>query len=67
MPANDAARIRAKIVQYAEDPKSLPQNVTSLKGSAYTRLRIENWRVIMSGKGFVLSILEIGPQGSIYG
>jgi len=67
MPANDAVRIRAKIAQYAEDPKSLAQNVTSLKGSTYTRLRVGGWRVIMSDKGFVLNILEIGPRGSIYG
>jgi len=66
MPANDIVRIRTKITQYARDPASLVQNVTSLKGSKYVRLRVGNWRVIMSDKGFVLDILEIGPRGSIY-
>ncbi len=66
MPANDSARIRAKITQYASDPVSLVQNVTSLKGSKYTRLRVGNWRVIMNDRGFVLDILKIGPHGSIY-
>ncbi len=67
IPVNDASRIRSKIAQYANDPSSLVQNVTLLKGSTYTRLRVGNWRVIMNDKGFVLDILEIGPRGSVYG
>lgn len=65
IPANVAARIVAKIEQYAADPASLQQNVTELKGRTGLRLRVNDWRVIMED-GVVLAVLEIGPRGSVY-
>ncbi|MCB5423964.1 MAG: plasmid stabilization protein [Sphingomonadales bacterium 63-6] len=65
MPANVAARIRAKVQQYAADPASLANNVTELKGRDGIRLRVGDWRVIMED-GIVLAVLEIGPRGGIY-
>ncbi len=65
MPANTADRIRSKVVQYAQEPESLANNVTSLKGRNGIRLRVGDWRVILDD-GVVLAILEIGPRGGIY-
>jgi len=66
LPANEAARILLKIKQYANDPASQANNVTSLTGSSYIRLRVGNWRVIMDDQGNILNILKIGPRGGIY-
>lgn len=66
IPANQSARIRSKIKQYAEDPVGLENNVTALKGSNYIRLRVGDWRVIMDDQGTVLEILKVGPRGGIY-
>ena len=44
MPASEADRIRQKIVQYAEDPASLANNVKKLEGVEYYRLRVGDWR-----------------------
>lgn len=66
MPTNVAARIRAKINQYAADPASLARNVTPLTGRVGWRLRVGDWRVIFDDDGAVLAILSIGPRGGIY-
>ncbi len=66
MPADMAERIIAKIEQYAEEPDSLSNNVKALKGREGIRLRVGDWRVIMSDEGVVLAVLEIGPRGSVY-
>lgn len=66
MPANQAARIRAKIDAYAADPASQANNVTALQGRDGLRLRVGDWRVIMREDGTVLAILGIGPRGAIY-
>lgn len=66
MPADTAKRIRSKIAQYAQDPDSLANNVTALKGRNGIRLRVGDWRVIMED-GVVLAVLDIGTRGGIYG
>ena len=65
MPANTAARIVAKVEEYAADPPAQANNVTALKGRDGIRLRVGDWRVIMDD-GVVLAVLEVGPRGSIY-
>ncbi len=65
MPANVAARIEAKVNEYAADPSALANNVTALKGRDGVRLRVGDWRVIMHD-GVVLAVLDIGPRGGIY-
>ncbi len=65
MPANTAARIVAKVEEYAADPATLAHNVRALKGRTGIRLRVGDWRVIMDD-GVVLAVLEIGPRGGIY-
>ncbi len=66
MPANEARRVREKIVDYAADPASLANNVKKLRNSENLRLRVGNWRVIMTSDHVVLTIIDIGPRGSIY-
>lgn len=66
MPADTAQRIIAKIEQYAQEPETQANNVTALKGREGIRLRVGDWRVIMSDDGLVLAVLEIGPRGSVY-
>lgn len=67
MPTNQAARIKAKIGQYARDPASLANNVKRLQGTDLMRLRIGDWRVVFDEDGHVLAILEIASRGSAYG
>ncbi len=67
MPRNEAERIRGKIDQYARDPASLANNVITMKGEPFVRLRVGEWRVIMDDQGAVLDVLKIGPRGSVYG
>lgn len=66
MPADMAQRIITKIEQYAAEPESQANNVTALKGREGIRLRVGDWRVIMNDDGVVLSVIEIGPRGSVY-
>jgi len=66
MPRNEATRIMDKVDQYAADPDSLANNVKSLKGREGIRLRVGDWRVIMSDQGDVLDVLKIGPRGGVY-
>ena len=67
MPANESRRVRAKIREYADNPASQANNVTSLKGRSGIRLRVGDWRVIMDDDGNVLAVLDVGPRGGIYG
>ena len=66
MTGEQAVRIRSKIRQYADDPASLANNVKALQGSEYVRLRVGDWRVILDDRLTVLSVIKVGPRGSIY-
>ncbi len=66
MPANEARRIRSKVLQYAEDPASLANNVKKLKDSRYYRLRIGDWRVIFGEDGTVVDVIRVATRGEAY-
>lgn len=66
MPANEAARVRAKIAQLATSRGELANNITALKGTDAFRLRVGDWRVIFTEDGRVLAILAIAARGSVY-
>ena len=66
MPTNVAARIRAKIRQYADDPASLANNVAKLQGRDGYRLRVGDCRVIFAIADDTMQVLDIGPRGGIY-
>lgn len=56
-----------KIEQYAADPRSLANNVKSLKGNpGYLRLRVGDWRIIFREDGAVVAVIKIASRGSIY-
>ncbi len=68
IPRNTSLLIRSKIEQYAADPKSLANNVTSLKGNdGYFRLRVGDWRVIFSESGDIIAVIRVAPRGAAYG
>jgi mRNA interferase RelE/StbE len=67
LPKNVSALIVAKIEQFAVDPESLGNNLRSLKGrSGEFRLRVGDWRVIMTETGEIVAVVKIGPRGSVY-
>lgn len=66
MPANEARRIRSKVLQYAEDPASLANNVKKLRDSRYRRLRIGDWRVIFGEDGTVVDVIRVAARGEAY-
>jgi mRNA interferase RelE/StbE len=67
LPANIAARIRAKIAQYVDDPKSQANNVKALQGSkGYFRLRVGDWRIIFREDGTVVLIVKVAARGSAH-
>jgi mRNA interferase RelE/StbE len=65
MPADTARLIRSKIETCAQDPASQGNNVKSLEGREWIRLRVGDLRVITDDQDDVLALLEIGPRGGI--
>ena len=62
-----ALRIRAKVDQLADDPASLANNITPLKGGdGLSRLRVGDWRVVFTETLIVVAVIRIGPRGSVY-
>ena len=65
--AATSARIRHKIRQLADDPASLANNITPLKGGeGLSRLRVGDWRVIYTETLVIVSVVRIGPRGGVY-
>ena len=62
----DAARIVAKVNDYARDSAALANNVKALAGSRALRLRVEDYRVIFEETETEVIVTAIGPRGSIY-
>jgi mRNA interferase RelE/StbE len=68
IPTNTARLIRAKIAQYAADPRSLANNVKTLKGEdGFLRMRVGDWRVVLNASELTVEVVDVGPRGSIYG
>lgn len=66
LPANETARIRAKLRQYAGDPASQANNVKKLQGRNAYRLRVGDWRVIFDENDIIIEVIKIGARGSVY-
>jgi len=66
IPANTARLITDKVDQYAEDPASLANNVTQLRGRPGWRLRVGDWRVIFMETEQSVEVQLIRPRGSAY-
>lgn len=66
MPRDESQRVRAKITQYAQEPRSLANAVQQLQGRGGYRLRLGDWRVLFTVDGQVLSVVRVGPRGEVY-
>ena len=66
LPADVAKVIRLKIGQLAADPGALANNVTALKGSRFSRLRVGDYRVIFTSDLVVVTIIKIGHRKDVY-
>jgi mRNA interferase RelE/StbE len=69
LPANVRNRIRSKIEQYSEDPKSLSNNVIQLTNSELFRLRVGDYRVIFAVEQNTVSVMiviDVRPRGGAY-
>ena len=66
VPRNVGEIIRGKLNQLAAAPETLANNLSSLKGTSALRLRIGDWRVILSIEPEQIIVHKIGPRGSIY-
>ncbi|MBV9558479.1 MAG: type II toxin-antitoxin system RelE/ParE family toxin [Pseudolabrys sp.] len=62
---NMAARITAKIEEYAENPGALSNVVTEMVGKDYMRMRVGDFRVLFRETATEVTVLDIGPRGSI--
>ncbi|WP_018700664.1 type II toxin-antitoxin system RelE family toxin [Amorphus coralli] len=60
---SEAARIRAKIARYAETGAG---DVKALVGSSYLRLRIGDYRAILSEGEAEILVIRIGHRGDVY-
>lgn len=63
MPRKEAARIRSKIDAYASGQSA---DVKPLQGRGGIRLRVGDWRVLMTDNGAVIAIVKISPRGDAY-
>ena len=67
IPASTARLIRAKVAQFAADPRSLANNVKALKGDGqFLRMRVGDWRVVFRATELTVDVVDVGPRGSIY-
>lgn len=64
--ANRATLIRAKIEQYAEQPSAQANNLKVLTGVDALRLRVGDYRVILTETPDTITVLDIGPRSGIY-
>jgi mRNA interferase RelE/StbE len=63
---NVAARIAGKLKAYAENPASVANQVTELRGLPLKRLRVGDFRVLFEETDTEIIVSDIGPRGSIY-
>jgi len=66
LPRDLSDRIVSKLNQLAKDPASLANNVASLKGQEALRLRVGDWRVILSLSDDRITVHRVAPRGSAY-
>jgi len=59
-------RIEEKLVELANNPAALANQIKPLKGSKALRLRVGDYRIIFSEEGVILMILRIGHRSDVY-
>ncbi len=63
---NMAERIAGKLKAYAENPASVANQVTELRGLPLKRLRVGDFRILFEETDAEIIVSDIGPRGSIY-
>jgi len=63
---NMAERIAGKLTACAENPASVANQVTELRGQPFKRLRVGDFRVLFEETETEIIVSDIGPRGSIY-
>jgi mRNA interferase RelE/StbE len=63
---NMAQRIAEKLAAYAENPASLANQITELRGGHGKRLRVGDFRVLFEETATEIIVSDIGPRGAIY-
>lgn len=63
MQPAQSKRIRSAIASYAAGE---PVDVRPLSGSAFVRIRVGRWRVIIDDDGTVILVLKVGARGDVY-
>jgi mRNA interferase RelE/StbE len=61
-----ASRIRDKLMLYAADRRALTNQVKRLKGSAVLRLRVGDYRVLLTEDVRLLLVLRVAHRREIY-
>ena len=61
-----APRIRKAVSEYAIDPSAHANNVRVMAQSEFNRLRIGNYRVVFQETETEVTVVKIGPRGSVY-
>lgn len=62
----EAARIVAKLQEYATEPGNQANNIKRMKGSDELRLRIGDFRAIFVETETEIIVSRIGPRGGVY-
>jgi mRNA interferase RelE/StbE len=63
---NMAKRITEKLSDYAENPGSVANQVTELRGDRGKHLRVGDFRVLFEETATEIIVSDIGPRGAIY-
>lgn len=69
MPANVSRVIVGKIEGYAADPGAFGNVVIAMQGAEFTgmlRMRVGDWRVLMSWRDDTLFVHNVAPRGEVY-
>lgn len=61
-----ASRIRKAVSDYAANPAAHGNNIRALVGSEFARLRVGDFRVIFEETATTITVIKIGPRGSVY-
>lgn len=69
MPRNVAKVILGKITAYAASPADFGNVVIAMQGAEFAgilRMRVGDWRVLMSWSGDTLIVHNVAPRGQVY-
>ena len=68
MPKAIGEKIDTELGKIAKDPATYPGDWKRLKGSAFWRLRVGDWRAVCNvvKKELIVYVLKIGSRGDVY-